>query len=51
MREVTIKIELKQEEGEEGIVTEVLLDSGVTKLVMSKEFAKSTDSGRQSWRG
>jgi len=40
MREVTIKIGLKQEEGEEGIVTEVLLDSGVTKLVMSKEFAR-----------
>jgi len=37
---VTIKIGLKQEEGEEGIVTEVLLDSGVTKLVMSKEFAR-----------
>jgi len=40
MREVTIKIGLKQKEGEEGIVTEVLLDSGVTKLVMSKEFAR-----------
>jgi len=40
LREVTVKIGLKQEEKEEGVVIEVLLDSGVTGLVMSEEFAK-----------
>jgi len=40
LREVTVKIGLKQEEKEEEIVTEVLLDSGVTGLVMSEEFAR-----------
>jgi len=35
-----VKIELKQEEKEEGIVTEALLDSGMTGLVMSEEFAR-----------
>ena len=40
LREVTVKIRLKQEEEEEGIVTEALLDSGATELVMSEEFAK-----------
>ena len=38
LREVVVKIGLKQEE--EGIVTEALLDSGATGLVMGKEFAK-----------
>ena len=40
LREVMVKIGLKQEEEEEGIVIEVLLDSGATGLVMSEEFAK-----------
>jgi len=40
LREVTVKIGLKQEEEEEGIVTEALLDGGATGLVMSEEFAK-----------
>ena len=40
LREVMVKIGLKQEEEEKGIVTEVLLDSGATELVMSEEFAK-----------
>ena len=40
LREVTVKIGLKQEEEEGGIVTEVLLDSGAMGLVMSEEFAK-----------
>ena len=40
LREVTVKIGLKQEEEEEGVVTEVLLDSGATRLVMSEEFAR-----------
>jgi len=40
LRKVTVKIGLKQEEEEEGVVTEALLDSGATGLVMSEEFAK-----------
>ena len=40
LREVTVKIGLKQEEKEEGIVTETLLDSEVTGLVISEKFAK-----------
>jgi len=39
LREVTVKIGLKQEEEEE-VVTEVLLDSGVTGLVISEEFVR-----------
>ena len=39
LREVMVKIGLKQEE-EEGVVTEALLDSGATGLVMSEEFAR-----------
>ena len=35
-----VNIGLKQEEEEEEIVTETLLDSGVTGLVISEEFAK-----------
>ena len=40
LREVIVKIGLKQKEEEEGIVTEALLNSEVTGLVMSKEFVK-----------
>ena len=40
LREVTVKIGLKQEEEEEGIVMEALLDSGATGLVISEEFAR-----------
>jgi len=40
LREVTVKIGLKQEEEEEGIIADTLLDSGVIEIVMSKEFAK-----------
>ena len=40
LREVTVKIGLKQEEEEEEITTEALLDSEVTELVMSEEFAR-----------
>ena len=40
LREVTVKIRLKQEEEEERVVTEALLDSGTMGLVMSKEFAR-----------
>ena len=35
-----MKIGLKQEKEEEEVVPEALLDSGVTRLVMSKEFAR-----------
>jgi len=37
---VTVKIELKQEDDDEGIVVEALLDSRVTELIMSSEFAR-----------
>jgi len=40
LREVTVKIGLKQEEEEEGVVTEALLDSSAIGLVMSEEFAR-----------
>ena len=40
LREVTVKIGLKQEEKEEGIIIEALLDSGATGLVISKEFVR-----------
>jgi len=40
LREVMVKIGLKQEEEEEGVVTEALLDSGAAGLVMSEEFAR-----------
>ena len=40
LREVMVKIGLKQKEEKEGVVTEVLLDSGVTGLVMSEEFVR-----------
>ena len=40
LREVMVKIGLKQEEEEEEVVTKALLDSGATELVMSEEFAK-----------
>ena len=40
LREVMVKIGLKREEEEEGIVTEALLDSGATGLVISEEFAR-----------
>jgi len=40
LREVMVKIGLKQKEEEEGIVIEALLDSGATGLVMSEEFVR-----------
>ena len=40
LREVVVKIELKQEEEEKGIVTEALLDSRATGLVMSEKFVR-----------
>ena len=40
LRKVMVKIGLKQEKEEEGVVMEALLDSSATGLVMSEEFAK-----------
>ena len=40
LREVMVKIGLKQEEEEEGVVTEALLDSSATGMVMSEDFAR-----------
>ncbi len=40
LREVTVKIRLKQEDKEERIVIEVLLDSRVIGLVISSDFAR-----------
>jgi len=40
LREMMVKIGLKQEEEEEVVVTEALLDSGAMGLVMSEEFVR-----------
>ena len=40
LREVTVKIGLKQEKEEEEIVVEALLDSRAIELVMSEEFVR-----------
>jgi len=40
LREVTIRIGLERLDTQEGITVEALLDSGVTRLVMSSEFAR-----------
>ena len=40
LREVVLTLGLKQKEDEEEVVTEALLDSGATELVMSEEFVK-----------
>ena len=40
LREVTVKIGLERIDMQEGITVEALLDSGVTELVMSSEFAR-----------
>ena len=40
LREVMVNIGLKQKDDKEGIVVEVLLNSGVTGLVISSEFAR-----------
>jgi len=40
LREVTVKIELKQKEDDKEIVVEVLLDSRATGLVISSEFVR-----------
>ena len=43
MREVTVKIGLERIDTQEGIIVEALLNSGITGLVMSSEFARKQD--------
>ena len=40
LREITVKIGLERIDIQEGIMVEVLLDSGTTGLVMSLEFVR-----------
>ena len=40
MREVTVNIGLKRIDTQEGVIVKALLDSGMTRLVMSSEFAR-----------
>jgi len=40
LREVTVKIGLERVDTQEGIMVEMLLDSGAMGLVMSSEFTK-----------
>ena len=40
LREVTVKIMLKRIDIQEGVIVEVLLDSGVIGLVISSEFTR-----------
>ena len=43
LREVTVKIGLKMINIKEGVIVEVLLDSGAMGLVMSLEFARKQE--------
>ena len=43
LREVTVKIGLKMINTKEGVIVEVLLDSGAMGLVMSLEFARKQE--------
>ena len=43
LREVIVKIRLKQKENEEGIIVKILLDSGAIRLVISLEFARKNN--------
>jgi len=40
LRKVTVKVRLKRIDMQKEVTVEVLLDSGVTELVISSEFAK-----------
>jgi len=40
LKEVIVKIGLKQKDNKDGITVEVLLDSGMTLLVISSKFAR-----------
>jgi len=41
LREVTVKIGLKQKDNKKGIIVDMLLDSRVMKLVISLEFVRN----------
>ena len=43
LRKVTVKIGLERIDTQEGVTVEALLDSRVTRLVMSSEFAKKQE--------
>ena len=43
LREVTVKIDLERIDIQEGITVEVLLDSGIMRLVISSEFARKQE--------
>ena len=45
-----MKIGLERIDTQEGIMVEVLLDSGATRLVMSSEFVKKQGFKLKSWR-
>ena len=40
LREVTVKIGLERTDMQEGVMVEMLLDSGAIELVISSEFAR-----------
>ena len=41
LKELTVKISLERIDTQKGVTVEMLLDSSVTKLVISSEFAKA----------
>ena len=43
LRKVTVKIGLERIDMQEGVIVEVLLDSGVMRLVMSSEFTRKQE--------
>jgi len=43
LREVKVKIRLEKINTQEGVMVEVLLDSGATELVISSEFARKQE--------
>ena len=49
LREVMVKIGLKQKDEEDGIVAEVLLDSGVTGLWWVQSLQRSTSLIWKGW--
>ena len=51
LREVIVKIKLKQKDNKEEIVIEMLLDSRVTGLVMNSEFIRKYKFKKKNWIG
>ena len=50
LREVTVKIGLKQEDDEDRITMKALLDNRVTGLIISSEFARKNKFKKKSWK-